>query len=51
MDFLTYRNLFSFFKDFIYLFEREKEREEENRGRSSLPTRRESDAGLDPRTL
>ena len=52
-----------FFKDFIYLFNRERERERERaserrntsrgsgRGRSRLQVGREPNAGLNPRTL
>jgi len=45
------------FKDFIYLFDRERHSEGGNtsrgsgRGRSRLPAEQEPDVGLDPRTL
>ena len=51
-------SFFFFFKDFIYLFDRERHSERGNksrgngRGKSRLfPLGREPDAGLDPRTL
>ena len=48
-----------FFKDFVYLFDRERERETDNtsrgrgtgRGRKNSLLNRESDVGLNPRTL
>ena len=48
--------LFFFFKDFIYLFDREKSQVDGEAGRerereAGSPLSREPDAGLDPRTL
>ena len=42
--------LASFFKDFIYLFVREREHKQEE-GEAGFPLSREPDVGLDPRTL
>ena len=52
--------IFFFFKDFIYLFDRERERERAHKqaerqakgeGEEGSPLSREPDVGLDPRTL
>jgi len=43
-------SIFSFFEDFIYLFDREREREQ-GEGEAGLPLGGEPDAGLDPGTL
>ena len=62
MSFLTTFKLSDYFKDFIYLFETERERERahtrggewggaEGEGEADSPLSREADVGLDPRTL
>ena len=56
-DYSVDHDLFIYlFKDFIYLFDREKEITSRQRGRqrqreAGSPLSREPDAGLDPRTL